>query len=182
MRLSRAIDVLNDCIGRVSAWLCLLMVVIGAFNAVARYVGRYFGTNLSSNAYFELQWYLFSLLFLFGAAYTLRHNGHVRVDVLYGALSPRRRAWINLLGTLLFLIPFSLLTIYLSWDWMLNSWRQMETSPDPGGLARYPIKTMIPLAFALLLLQGISEAIKQIAVLRGVTADEEESPAFREGV
>lgn len=184
VRIAGGIDRMNDGIGRVSAWLCFVMIVVGASNAVLRYVGRYVGKNLGSNAYLELQWYLFSALFLLGAAYTLRHNGHVRVDVLYGALSRRKQAWINLLGTLLFLLPFTGLMIGLSWHWMLNSWHQLEVSPDPGGLPRYPIKTLIPLAFALLFLQGVSEAIKHIVTLRGgaIETDDDEATAYREGV
>lgn len=184
VRAARVIDRMNDGIGRVSAWLCFAMVLVGAINTVLRYLGRYLGTNLTSNAYIELQWYLFSALFLLGAAYTFRHNGHVRVDVVYGAQSVRVRAWINLLGTLLFLLPFAALMIVLSWNWVLNSWHQMEVSPDPGGLPRYPIKTLIPVAFALLFLQGVSEAVKQVVILRGGSpdSDDDEATAYREGV
>jgi TRAP-type mannitol/chloroaromatic compound transport system permease small subunit len=167
LRVANIIDRTNDLIGRAAAWLTLAMVLIGAYNAVIRYLGRYIGANLSSNAYIELQWYLFSLVFLLGAAYTLRHNAHVRVDVVYGRFSPRVRAWINLLGTLLFLIPHTLLVVWVSWPSVRNSWAVLEVSPDPGGLPRYPIKTVILIAFALLFLQGVAEAIKQIAVLRG---------------
>ena len=175
LRVARNIDRLNELLGRGTAWLILLMVMIGAYNAVARYLGRYVGLNLSSNAYIELQWYLFSLVFLLGAAYTLRRNAHVRVDVIYGRLSPRLRAWIDLVGTFVFLLPFSVLALCVSWPSVRNSWRVLEDSPDPGGLPRYPIKTMILVAFALLLVQGISEAIKQIAILRGHLAAESDS-------
>jgi TRAP-type mannitol/chloroaromatic compound transport system permease small subunit len=167
LRLARAIDRLSEIIGRVILWLVGIMIVVGAFNAVARYAGRFGGTNLSSNAYIELQWYLFSLVFLLGAAYALKHDAHVRVDLLYGRLTPRGRAWIDLLGTILFLIPFSVLMLVVSWPSIRSSWQVREVSPDPGGLARYPIKTVILVAFVLLILQGISEAIKQLAVLRG---------------
>ncbi len=172
LRLAHRIDAFNERIGRWMAWLVVIMVGIGAFNAVVRYLSRFTGMNLSSNAYIELQWYLFSMVFLLGAAYGLRHNAHVRVDVLYGRLSSRGKAWINLVGTFLFLIPFCILMIWTSWEYVLNSWSIFEASPDPGGLPRYPIKTIIPLAFVLLLLQAVSQAVKQVAILRGVSAEE----------
>ncbi len=174
LRVSRAIDALNERIGQLMYWLVLFMVLIGVYNAVTRKLGQYTGVSLSSNAYLELQWYLFSLLFLWGAAYTLKHNAHVQVDVIYAQLSARKRAWIDLLGAVFFLIPFSLLVIWVSWPMVSNSWAVLEVSPDPGGLPRYPIKTAIPVAFVLLLLQGVSEAIKRVAVLRGVLTVEEE--------
>ena len=146
--------------------LVLCMVLIGAFNAVARYSGRYIGVNLSSNAFLELQWYLFSLVFLLGAADALRRDAHVRVDVMYGRLSERRKAAIDLAGTLVFLLPFCVFGMVVSWPTVADSWRLFEQSPDPGGLPRYPIKTAILLGFGLLFLQGISEAIKRIDILR----------------
>lgn len=167
MRVSSWIDALNEKLGKGIYWLTLFMVLIGAFNALVRYIDRFTGMSISSNMYIELQWYLFSIIFLLGAAYTLKHDAHVRVDVLYGRLSPRNRAWVNLGGIILFLIPFCLLMLYVSWPAVINSWRVLEVSPDPGGLPRYPIKTMIPIAFLLLTLQGISMLIKQIAILRG---------------
>lgn len=177
LRLARAIDRLNERIGKAVGWLTLAMVLIGAFNAVVRYLGRYTGTDLSSNAYLELQWYFFSLVFLLAAAYTLRRDVHVRVDVLYGRLSARGRAWIDLVGTLALMLPFVAFSLWLSWPSVRNSWAVREVSPDPGGLARYPIKTVILVAFALLLLQGVSMAIRQIAVLRGLgDAEPDETP------
>ena len=173
LRLARGIDRLNGWVGRVVYWLTLAMVLVGAFNAIARYTDPFTGWGLSSNAYIEGQWYLFSMVFLLGAAYALRENAHVRVDVLYGRLSPRGRAWINLLGTLLFLAPFCLVMLAVSWPAVQSSWALLEQSPDPGGLPRYPIKTVVPVAFFLLLLQGASMAIKQVAVLRGELAPEE---------
>lgn len=146
------------------------MVLIGAYNALARYIDRFSGWGLSSNTYIELQWYLFSVLFLLGAAYTLKHDSHVRVDVFYGRLSARGKAWINLVGTLLFLFPFCVLMLVMSWSSVANSWAVWEMSPDPGGLPRYPIKTIIPIAFVLLILQGVSMLIHQIAILR-ITGD-----------
>lgn len=167
LRIAQAIDRLNERVGRIVYWLAFLMVLVGSWNAIARYAGPALGLNLASNAYIELQWYMFSLLFLLGGAYTLRHDRHVRVDVLYARLSPRAQVWIDLLGTLLFLIPFSVLGIWVTWPAVRNSWRIFEGSPDPGGLPRYPIKTVILIAFALLILQGVAEAMKRVAFLRG---------------
>lgn len=183
LRFAGWIDGLNERIGRFAGWLTLAMVLIGAYNAVVRYLGRALGRSLSSNAYIETQWYLFSLVFLLGAAYTLRHNAHVRVDVLYGRLGERGKAWLDLGGTLLFLLPFCLVTIALSWPTVHNSWTVRELSPDPGGLPRYPLKTMILVGFGLLFLQGVSVAIRQIAFLRGEVADRSTEPVARgEGV
>lgn len=173
MRFSAAIDRMNEWVGGVLLWLLGLMVLIGAFNAVARYVGRFFGANLSFTAAIELQWYLFSLVFLLGAAYALRHDAHVRVDVFYGQLSVRTKAWIDLCGTILFLIPFSILMLLVAYPSVLASWHVREVSPDPGGLPRYPIKAVVLVAFVLLILQGVSELTKQVAILRGAPAPAE---------
>lgn len=170
--LSQKIDRFTEGVGRLTLWLTLIMVLMGSFNALARYAGRFTGSSLSSNAFIEAQWYLFSLVFLLGAAYTLKHGGHVRVDVLYGRLSGRPRAWINLIGHLIFLIPFCIFMLAVTIPAVSNSWAVMEQSPDPGGLARYPIKTMVPIAFVALLLQGISDAIHQLAILKGLEPDE----------
>lgn len=163
----RTIDAINERIGRFVRWLVLVMVVVGAFNAVARYVGRWLGVNLTSNSLLEGQWYLFSLVFLLGAAYTLKHDGHVRVDVLYSRLSPRARAWIDLVGTVVFLLPFSAFCLWVSWPTVRNSWSVLEGSSDPGGLPRYPIKSAILVAFVLLILQGLAEAGRRVRQLRG---------------
>jgi TRAP-type mannitol/chloroaromatic compound transport system permease small subunit len=167
LRIASIIDAINERIGRWSSWLVVIMVAIGVWNVIARYVGQFIGVNLASNTYIELQWYLFSIVFFLGAAYVLLKDEHVRVDVLYNRMSPRRRAWINLLGSALFLIPFCLIVLYVSWRPVSFSWRIMEGSPDPGGLPRYPIKSMIMVCFSLLLLQGISEIIKSAAILTG---------------
>ena len=166
LRLSAAIDRANDRIGAAIQWLVLLMVLVGAFNALARYATRYTGISLSSNAYFDLQWYMFSLIFLLGAAYGLNKDVHVRVDVLYSRLSLRGRAWIDLVGSVLFLLPFCVMMLWVSWPAVRNSWAVLEGSPDPGGLPRYPIKTLILVSFFLLFLQGVSQAIKQIERIR----------------
>lgn len=175
LRISSIIDSINEWIGRLTYWLVLVMVAVGVWNVAGRYVGRFVGQNLTSNALIEIQWYLFDLVFLLGAAYTLRHDDHVRVDVFYKGLSPQKKAIANLIGIFLFLIPFSILVIYFSWDTIINSWKILETSPDPGGLPRYPIKTVIIVAFVLLIFQGISEAIKNIAILQGNLTPPEDS-------
>lgn len=184
LRVARTIDRMNSWIGRGCAWLAVIMVAIGAYNAIVRYLSRYTGVGLSSNAYIELQWYLFSVLFLLGAAHTLERGGHVRVDVIYAKFSAKARAWIDLVGTILFLIPFTLMAIVVSWPSVRNSWKVLEVSPDPGGLPRYPVKTVILLGFALLLIQGTSQSIKVIARLRGVDtpAFPEDSPTGGEGL
>ncbi|RMH17078.1 MAG: TRAP transporter small permease subunit [Acidobacteria bacterium] len=169
--LARGIDRLSDAIGRAAGWLALAMVALGAYNAVARYTDRFTGWRLSSNAYLEAQWYLFSLLFLLAGAYALRHGRHVRVDVLYGRLGRRARAWIDLAGSIVFLLPFSLFALWVSWPAVRNSWAVREVSSDPGGLPRYPIKAVILVAFALLVLQGIAEIVKNAARLRGEEID-----------
>ncbi|WP_448563125.1 TRAP transporter small permease subunit [Trichothermofontia sp.] len=167
LRLARWIDTLNEWVGRCTAWLALAMVAIGTWNVVGRFLGRGMGQNLSSNALIEAQWYVFDILFLLGAAYTLKHNEHVRVDFFYQRFSPRRRVWVDLLGTVLFLLPFCGMVLVYSWNAVAQSWRMGEMSPDPGGLPRYWIKSMILVGFGLLFLQGIAEAIKHAATLRG---------------
>lgn len=172
LRASRGIDALNRTVGRAVAWLTFAMVLLGAYNAVARYFDRAVGGGLSSNAYVELQWYLFSLVFLLGAPYALRADAHVRVDVLYGRLGPRGKAWIDLVGGLLFLIPFCVFALVVSWPTVRDSWAVREVSPDPGGLARYPIKAAVLVAFALILLQGVSETVKRAGRLMGIPEEE----------
>jgi TRAP-type mannitol/chloroaromatic compound transport system permease small subunit len=166
LRLARSVDRLNDWIYAAIRWLVLAMIVLGAYNALARYANRWTDVQLAPNALFDLQWYMFSLVFLLGAAYGLNHDVHVRVDVFYARLRPRVRAWIDLLGTALFVIPFSVVVLVVSWPAVRNSWAIREASSDPGGLVRYPIKTVILLCFVLLLLQGIAVVIEKIALLR----------------
>jgi TRAP-type mannitol/chloroaromatic compound transport system permease small subunit len=165
--IADAIDGLNDRVYALIRWLVLAMIGVGAYNAVARYVTRWTGVALSSNALYELQWYMFSVIFLLGAAYALKQDAHVRVDVVYARLSERGRAWIDVLGTVFFLVPFCVLMLVTSWPAVRNSWAVLEVSPDPGGLPRYPIKTLILACFALLLLQACAQLIRKVAVLRG---------------
>jgi TRAP-type mannitol/chloroaromatic compound transport system permease small subunit len=175
-RAERAIDALTGVIGRAASWLVLAMVLIGAFNAVARYLGRYLGIHLSSNTWLELQWYLFSLVFLLGGAYVLREDRHVRVDVLYSRVSGRVQRIINIAGTIVLLVPFSTFVLWVSWPIVRSSWRVRELSPDPGGLPRYPLKAMILVCFALLLLQAAAILIREVRRLRQPAHDEPQPP------
>ena len=164
--LSRAIDALNEHVGRLTYWLILAAVLISAGNAVVRY-----SLNMSSNAWLEIQWYLFSFVFLFCAGYTLLHNQHVRIDVISGQLSGRARAWIDLFGTVFFLMPMAIAIMWLSWPVFLDAYQSGEVSTNAGGLTVWPGRLMLPLGFFLLILQGISEFIKRVAFLRGLIAD-----------
>lgn len=172
LALSRAIDALVDRVGRLVIWLVLAATLISAGNALVRY-----GLGEGSNAWLEIQWYLFGAMFLLAAPYTLKHNGHVRIDVFYGRLTPRGRALVDLLGGLLFLLPFALLMVWFSWPMFMASWHGNEMSPDSGGLLRWPVKLLIPVGFGLLALQGVSEIIKRVGVLAGVLTLEPETPA-----
>lgn len=174
IRIASIIDTINEWIGRLTYWLVLLMVLVGVWNVIGRYLGRLIGQNLTSNALIEIQWYLFDIIFLLGAAYTLKHNKHVRVDIFYKDWPPRRKALANFLGTLLFLIPFSVMVIYFSWGSIISSWQILEISSDPGGLPRYPIKSMIIVSFVLLIFQGVAEAIKNWAIFKGQLTPTEE--------
>jgi TRAP-type mannitol/chloroaromatic compound transport system permease small subunit len=175
LKFSQFIDNGADKLGWLSNWLVLLTIGVGFFNVVARYMGRFIGVQLSSNALLELQWYLFSLTFLFGFVYILRHGENVRVDFLYTNMSEKKRALVDFVGTVLFLIPFCLLGIWVTINPVLQSWGRLsdgswgtwEISSDANGLPRAPIKTMVPVALLLLLLQSISQAIKYLAVLLG---------------
>ena len=168
LKLAALIDAINRRIGQLMFILVLVMILVGVYNASVRYLGGFFGANLSSNAYLEFQWYMFGAIFLLGAAYTLQKDGHVRVDVLQSRLSPKAKAWVDLVGIVVFMIPFCAMVFWLSLPWVMNSWHLLETSSDPGGLPRYPIKTVVPVAFVLLLLQGVSQLIKAVAVIRGI--------------
>ncbi len=162
LRIAAMIDALNECIGRVASVLVLLACAISAGNAMMRY-----GFNISSNAWLEVQWYLFGGIVMLGTAYTLRINQHVRVDVLYGRYGERTRLWVDLLGGLLFLLPMAVIIGWLSWPMFVNSFSIGETSGNAGGLLRWPVKLLVPLGFLLLTLQGLSEIIKRAAALSG---------------
>ena len=165
--LSRAIDAANGLIGRFAEWLVLLVVLIGAATATLRYVFNY-----GSNAFFEAQWYLFGAIVLLGGAYTLKLNEHVRVDLFYGYLSRRGRLWVDTIGLVFFLLPAMLYLAWLSWPMVERAWRIGEASSNFGGLIRWPIYLMLPVGFAMLALQGVSELIKRIAGLAGAAAVE----------
>lgn len=167
LRLSGAIDRLNTVVGRAATWLVLLMTIISAGNAIIRYA-----FNASSNAWLEIQWYLFAAVFLLCAGYTLLHNEHIRIDVVAGRFSRRTQAWIEVIGGLFFLLPMACLILWLSWPLFVGSFASGEMSSDAGGLVRWPAKLLIPAGFLLLALQGVSETIKRLAFLLGLTEDE----------
>ncbi len=176
--LSRAIDTLNEHVGKLTYWLILAAVLISAGNAAVRYT-----VNMSSNAWLEIQWYLFSFVFLFCAGYTLLHNQHVRIDVISGQLSGRARAWIDIFGTVFFLMPMAIAIMWLSWPVFLDAYRSNEVSTNAGGLTVWPGRLMLPVGFFLLILQGLSELIKRIAFLRGMIPDpteKDEGPTAEE--
>ena len=160
---ARYVDTVSEWSGRLVAWLVLLMVLLVSYDVTMRYL-----FSSGSVAIQELEWHLFSLIFLLGAAYTLRYDDHVRLDLVYKSsyLTDRHRAWINLLGSLLILLPFCALITYSSIPFVEQSYTYAETSPDPGGLPyRWMLKSMIPAAFVLLFLQGIADCLKNLAVI-----------------
>jgi len=162
LALSRAIDRVNEVIGRWVAWLILLAVLISAANAIIRKT-----FNISSNAWLELQWYLFGAAFLLAAAYTLKQNEHIRIDVVYGMFSRRVQHWIDLLGHVFFLMPFTILMICYFVPYVSQSVRSGEMSSSAGGLILWPAKMLLLIGFVQLGFQGVSEIIKKIAVMRG---------------
>ncbi len=164
--LSRTIDAMNTFIGKAVAWLLLAAVLISTVNAISRKA-----FSISSNAWLEAQWYLFSAAFLLAAAYTLLSNEHVKVDLLYSKLPRRGQIWIEILGTLFCLLPFCLVTIYLASPIVLSKIASSEMSNNTGGLIQWPAWAIIPVGFGLLALQGVSELIKRIAILRGDIPD-----------
>jgi TRAP-type mannitol/chloroaromatic compound transport system permease small subunit len=175
---SRAVDWLNEHVGKLTYWLILAAVLISTGNAVVRYA-----FNMSSNAWLEIQWYLFSFVFLFCAGYTLLHNQHVRIDIVTGGLSPRAKAWIDILGTVFFLLPMAVTIMWLSWPVFTDAYRSNEISTNAGGLLIWPGRLMVPVGFLLLVLQGLSEMIKRIAFLQGLIsdpADKDEGPTDEE--
>jgi TRAP-type mannitol/chloroaromatic compound transport system permease small subunit len=176
--LSRAIDALNEQIGKLTYWLILAAVLISTGNAIVRYA-----FNRSSNSWLEIQWYLFSFVFLFCAGYTLLHNQHVRIDILSGMLSAKGRAWIDILGTVFFLLPMAIAIMWLSWPVFMDAYRSDEVSTNAGGLLVWPGRLMLPVGFFLLVLQGLSELIKRVAFLLGMIpdpADKDEGPTDEE--
>lgn len=162
LTFSRIVDRFNELIGRFAAWAVLIACVISAANASSRYI-----FSESSNAWLEIQWYLFSAIFLLGAPVTLKLNEHVRVDIVYMSVGERGRLWIDIIGFTCFMLPATSILTYMTWDFFDQSWIQQEVSANAGGLIRWPIKLMMPVGFGLLTLQGLSELIKRIATLIG---------------
>jgi TRAP-type mannitol/chloroaromatic compound transport system permease small subunit len=164
--LSRAIDALNERVGHLLYWLILVMVLVSAGNATSRYA-----LSIASNAWLELQWYLFSAVFLLCAGYTLLHNEHIRIDVIANLFKRRTQIWVDVFGMLFFLLPLSLYMTWSSWPVFMNAWNSGEISASAGGLIRWPARLLVPAGFFLLTLQGLSELVKRIAVLKGLIPD-----------
>ena len=166
LRLCRAIDALNDRVGRMTMWLVLAAVLLSALNAIARKA-----FSVSSNAYLEMQWYLFAGVFLLGAGHVLLKNEHVRIDALAGRWSRRTQVWIDVVGLLVFLLPLCVWVVLQSWPVFAQAWTSGEMSSNAGGLIRWPSYLLLPVGFALLGLQAVSELVKRIAFLRGMGPD-----------
>jgi len=163
---SRAVDALNERVGKLAYWLILAMVLISAANATTRYA-----LNMASNAWLELQWYMFAAVFLLCSGYTLLHNEHIRIDIVSSLVSRRKQIWIDILGLIFFLLPMSLFIMWLSWPIFMNAWTSGEVSGNSGGLIRWPARLLVPLGFFLLSAQGLSELVKRIAFLQGLIPD-----------
>lgn len=186
LQLCGCIDAINHWVGRVVLWLVLLAVAISAFNAIIRKLYDYLPYDIfrSSNAFLEIQWYLYTAVFMLGAGYTLLHKGHVKIDVIVGRFSLRTRAWIEIFGLVFFLFPFVLSVIIEIWPTLYNSYVIKEMSENAGGLIRWPVYALIPAGFALLGLQGVSELIKRVAFLTGDGPDpiSRVEPSVEEGL
>ena len=166
LRLSRAIDWLNNQIGHLVYWLVLAAVLISSANAISRYL-----LNKTSNGWLEMQWYLFAAIFLLCSGYTFLHNEHIRIDVVAQRFSRRTQIWIDVFGTIFFMLPMTIFIVVLGWSMFKESYMVHEVSADPGGLVRWPVKLLVPLGFLLLTLQGLSELVKRIAFLMGLIPD-----------
>ena len=166
LKLSSLIDRLTELVGKSIIWLVLVVTLIAAGNAIMRYT-----INYSSNAFLEIQWYLFSAIFLFGAGYTLMRNEHVRIDLIAGRLSKRAQTWIDIFGIIFFLLPMAIAVMYMSWPIFLLALDNNEQSSNAGGLALWPVRLLVPIGFFLLVIQGISELIKRIGFLQGRCPD-----------
>jgi TRAP-type mannitol/chloroaromatic compound transport system permease small subunit len=178
LSFSRGIDWINERVGKLIYWLVLIAVLVSAGNATIRYT-----LHTSSNAWLEIQWYLFSGIFLLGAGYTLLHNAHVRIDVVSSRFSKKTQTWIDILGAVFFLFPMAIAIMYLSWPVFVNALRSGEMSSNAGGLIVWPARLLVPVGFLLLILQGASETIKRIAFLQGLIPDpseKDEGPSAEE--
>ena len=166
LKLSRLIDALTERIGKAVLWLVLIVVLVSAANAIMRYTIHY-----SSNAFLEIQWYLFGVIFLFSSGYTLLRNEHVRIDLISSKFSKRGQVWIDIFGILFFLLPMALVIMLLSWPVFMHAFESQEMSNSAGGLIVWPARLMIPVGFFLLILQAISELIKRVGFLMGLCAN-----------
>jgi TRAP-type mannitol/chloroaromatic compound transport system permease small subunit len=166
LRLSRGMDAISEWVGRILIWALFTTVIVSAANAIVRKV-----FSMSSNAWLELQWYLFAAVFLLGAGYTFLHNAHVRIDFLSGRLSAKARNIIDIFGIVAFLAPLAWILMQLSWPLFVNAWRSGEMSQNAGGLIRWPVLALVPLGMALLLAQAASELVKRVAFLKGLVPD-----------
>jgi TRAP-type mannitol/chloroaromatic compound transport system permease small subunit len=163
LKFSAIVDAMNEKFGIIANWLVLLACLISAGNATSRYL-----FSASSNAWLEVQWYMFAGMVMLGAAYTLKMNEHVRVDLLYGIYPERVRIWVDIICGVLFLLPICVIMVYFTWPWFVESISIGETSSNAGGLIRWPVKLLLPVGFFLLIFQGLSEIIKRIAALEHV--------------
>lgn len=170
---SRLIDAINERVGKSAMWLLLIAVLISTGNAIVRKA-----FNWSSNGLLEIQWYLFAGAFLLGASYTLLHNEHVRIDVVSGKFSKRTQTWIEVVGTLFFLLPMCAMVLWTATPWFINSMNSQEMSVNAGGLILWPVKALVPIGFTLLTLQGLSELVKRLAFLQGLIPDPTEKHEF----
>lgn len=177
LSLSRVMDGVSERLGKLVSWLILGAVLVSTINALIRYT-----FNIGSNAFLELQWYLFSAVFLLGAAWTLKRNEHIRIDVVVGRFSPRVHAWIDIFGTIFFLIPLCIIVLWNAVPFALDSFSSGEVSTNAGGLIVWPAKMLLPLGFLFLLAQGLSELIKRIAYLQGLIDGAEFEKAGHHGV
>ena len=166
LKFSRLIDALTERIGKAVLWLVLIVVLVSAANAIMRYTIHY-----SSNAFLEIQWYLFGVIFLFSSGYTLLRNEHVRIDLVSSRFSKRGQVWIDIFGILFFLMPMAIVIMLLSWPVFMNAFESQEMSNSAGGLIVWPARLMIPVGFFLLILQAISELIKRAGFLMGLCAN-----------
>jgi TRAP-type mannitol/chloroaromatic compound transport system permease small subunit len=163
LAFSRGVDWFSAHLATIANWLVLLAALISAGNAGSRYL-----FSESSNAWLEIQWYMFAGMVLLGAPYTLKMNEHVRVDLLYGMVPEKTRIWIDIIGGIFFLLPICVILTYFTWPWFVESWLQGEASSNAGGLIRWPVKLLLPVGFCFMAIQGVSEIIKRIAALEHV--------------
>ena len=171
LKLSQLIDSITEFVGKSIIWVVLVVTLISCGNAVMRYT-----INYSSNAFLEIQWYLFAVIFLFGAGYTLKKNEHVRIDLIAGKFSKRGQAMIDIFGIIFFLMPMAIAIMWMSWPIFLLALKTNEMSSNAGGLILWPARLMVPLGFFLLVMQGISELIKKIGFLQGLCPDPTDKP------